>query len=254
MNPPAITDVVALTKVRFYLAGLRGYNGMKESESLLARTVQSVCVSVEHADYVLGSFDDMCPTPREMKDVAYGSRERFLPKGPTLQEQWEAEYGPPDAEFKDNLLAALSGIAGGDKKTRFKVELLAGRVDALKAAVEYSTPKGQSELNQIVGRENRDASKQFWAAAIARDEREYPEQVAAIRAGREPVFPGPPQKTVPAHKRVTAESFKNVEPMHIDRCGTCGGSGRLAGDDYCDDCQTGRDLRKSESSRGNEQQ
>jgi len=254
MTAPPITVEVAAPLVRRYLAGLRGYPVRAEGESLLVRTVQECCVSVQHAESVLAVFDHECPTPREIKDAAYNTRERYLPKGPSQREQWEQEYGPPDTAYTDKMRAMLSGIAASDRKNQFKVEFLARKLEALKDAVYYSGPKGQSELNEIVGRQERSAARLFWAQALARDEREYPEQIAAIRAGREPVFPGPPPKVVPPQLRVTEESFRNVEPMPIERCHNCGGSGRLAGDDYCNECQTGRDLRRSESSRGNEQQ
>ena len=108
---PAITDAVALAKVKFYLAGLRGYSGKDESIAHLARTVQDACVSVDHADAVLRSFDDECPTPREIKDVALNTRDRYLPAQTSQEEQWRKEYGPPDKSFSESLVGAASSAA-----------------------------------------------------------------------------------------------------------------------------------------------
>jgi hypothetical protein len=246
-NPPAVAPEIALAKVRYYLAGLRGYSPRDESIAHLARVVQSACVSVDHADEVLSRFDDECPTPREIKEVALNLRSRFLPPEPSLYEKWRKEYGPPDPAWSQSLIQSAPILTPGEKKAEFYNR----RIQALKDAVYYSTPAGKAELNAIIGDRERRASKEFWGDAIARDRREYPEQWAAIQAGREPEFNEPRPKVLPMRRPIiTAESFQGVEPMHIERCHNCGGSGRLAGDDYCDECQTGRDLRKLEYSSG----
>lgn len=250
-NPPAIMDQTALAKIRRYLSPLRGYNRMPEAESRLVEIVQSVCVSVEHLDAVLETFDTEYPTIREIKETAFNLRERFLPKQPTQREQWEKEYGPPDPEWSRNLLKTATGqVSAIDKKAQYKAERYNMRLQALKDSVFYSTPKGQAEISAIVGERDRLASRRFWAEAIERNEKNYPAQIAAIRAGREPQFNDAKPEAIPM-RPITAESFKGVEPMRVEKCATCGGTGRLAGDIYCDDCQTGRDLRKMETSYGN---
>lgn len=248
-KPPAVQAATALSKIRYHLAGLRGYNPADEAVALLGRAVQAVCVSVEHADATLSQFEQQCPTPREIKDTALNLRDRFLPKGPSQREQWEKEYGPPDPEWSRNLLKAAT-VSVGDRKAQHKAERYNMRLQALKDSVFYSTPKGQAEISAIVGERDRLASRKFWAEAIERNEKNYPAQIAAIRAGREPQFNDAKPEAIPM-RPITAESFKGVEPMRVEKCATCGGTGRLAGDIYCDDCQTGRDLRKMETSYGN---
>jgi hypothetical protein len=248
-KPPAVQAPVALAKVRYHLAGLRDYNPADEAVALLARAVQSVCVSIEHADATLSLFQQQCPTPREIKDAALNLRDRFLPKQPPLREQWEKQYGPPDSGWSRALIQSATA-AVGDKKAQHKAERYNMRLQALKDSVYYSSPAGQAEINAIIGEKERNASRTFWAHAIFRNEQKYPVQIAAIRAGREPQFDEAKPEAVPM-RPITAESFKGVQPMRIEKCPTCGGSGRLAGDDYCDDCQMGRDLRKMESSYSN---
>lgn len=248
-KPPAILPAVARANIRRCLSPLRGYNPMPEAESRLVEIMQSVCVSVEHLVAVLETFQDECPTPREIKDAALNIRERFLPRQPSQREKWEKEYGPPDPGWSRALLQRAQ-VSVGDQKAQYKAERFNMRLQALKDSVYYSSPAGQDELNKVVGRDERNASKQFWADAIARNEKNYPAQIAAIRAGREPEFSESKPEVVPM-RPITAESFRGVGPMLVKRCPNCGGSGRLAGDDYCDECQTGRDLRRMESSHGN---
>lgn len=249
-EPSAINDKIALAKIRFHLAALRFYSAEPAAEAQLARTIQAACVSLTHADYVLASFDHDCPTPGQIKDLARDTRDRFLPKKPSQVEQWEKEYGPPDTSFKNELLKKAVPLSTAERKAKFQADMLESKIEALKMAVYYDTPAGQAELDDIKGRKEREHSKTFWAQALTHDIRDYPEQIEAIRAGREPVFLDSRPKPIPAPRRVTAESFRNIEPMYVNRCHNCGGSGRLAADDYCNECQTGRDLRKLETSYG----
>ena len=160
--------------------------------------------------------------------------------------------GNPDPRWTESFLqAAKSEVhTPGDKKAVFKAQYANMRLQSLKDVVYYASPAGQARIDAIDGRDQRSADRKFWADQIFRCERDYPVQVAAIRAGREPDFGEQPSKVVPM-KPITAESFRGVEPKRVEKCATCGGSGRLAGDDYCNECQMGRDLRKMESSVGN---
>lgn len=248
--PPAIMHEVARSKVRKYLSGLRGYNPMPDAESLLAEALESVCVNLEHADATLRSFEDQCPTPREIKDAGLNLKEKFQPQ-PSLRETWEAESGPPDPEWSRKLLNVAVALTGNKDKD-WEIQKRQMRLQAITDSLYFTEGPGRQELDAMVGKQERSSSKQFWADAMRHHEREHPEEVAAIRAGREPEIPKPSEpKVLPMRRPITAESFKGVEPMHIERCPNCGGSGRLAGDDYCDECETGRDLRRLESSHGN---
>lgn len=243
----AVTEVTALALVRRYLAGLKGYPLHEDGQKCLAMYLAKYALSVQHAESIVSTFRDVCPSPQNLHDVAYNKERRsmFLPPQPSQKEQWEKEYGPPDPEWSRSLLRTAQ-VSVGDKKAQHKAERYNMRLQALQDSVFYSSPAGQGEIRAIVGEKERNASRQFWADAIARNEKAYPAQIAAIRAGREPQFDQPKPEVVPI-RPITAESFRGIEPMRLERCAACGGTGRLAGDLYCDDCQTGRDLRKMET-------
>lgn len=86
-----------------YLAGLRGYR--LEARALLARALQDSTVSVEHARVVCQEFDHLCPTPREIKDVAYIKRELFVP--PPQPDV------PPDATYEPGWSRRLLNVVSG---------------------------------------------------------------------------------------------------------------------------------------------
>jgi hypothetical protein len=60
-------------------------------------------LSVSHAEAVVGVFDEQFPTPKQVKDVAFNLRQKYAPPEPSQREKWEAEYGPPDSAFYENL-------------------------------------------------------------------------------------------------------------------------------------------------------
>ena len=227
-NVPAVVEIVAVAKVRKYLAGLRGYNPMPEAEGLLARALQSVAVSVSHADAILEVFDELCPTPREIKEQGWQTREKFLPKQPSQREQWEKEYGQPQPAFSKMLIeAATAKLNPLEKKRKHAEEVNAIHIQALRDAVYYSTPAGQAELYNIQGKNERASSKGWWSAFIQRCEQDHPQEMADIRAGREPVYrpvhdrerktPSKPEIVRPA---ITAETIAKVEPTHVEKCAT----------------------------------
>jgi hypothetical protein len=245
-NRPAVVDAIATVKIQKRLGGLRGYLDKPEAIALLVEALQSVAVSVSHADEILSHFDDECPTPREIKDVGFNTRDRFLPPKPPQREQWEKEYGPPQPVWSESFIRAAAKAQNPlERKKQFQGEVNAIHEQALRDAIYMSSPAGQAEIDAIEGRNERSSARAWWAAFLDRSERDYPEQMAAIRAGRQPVFrPRGAKEPNPNVMPITAESFAKIEPQRIERCATCGGSGRLAGDDYCSDCALGRDLRR----------
>jgi len=226
---PAITNPVALAMVREHLSGLRGFNPMLEAEALLARTIQSVCVSVEHAEAVLTSFDSECPTPKEIKDTAWAIRDKFERPVDQIKE-WEKEYGPPDPQWSKDLLRAVNKPG-----TKEAVDWNKERIIAMRHTVYYTEGAGQHNLSAD--------AKAFWAEERIFYETRHKEEFDAIREGREPEAPRKPGP-VP-EKRITDEMIRAAEPWQGSRCSVCGGSGRV-GDDYCT-CPWGVDLERSES-------
>jgi hypothetical protein len=208
---------------------------MPEAEALLVRTVQAVCISVEHMDATLSSFDQECPTPREIKDTAHNLRPKFDPKIDQRKE-WEKQYGPPGA-FQPTVSA--KPIAPRTSK-EWEVCVRTARLQAIRDTLYYTEGRGVDELDDIQDKQERNADKAFWANALVHHEREHPEEVAAIRAGRDPEV----AKEQPiASQRITPEMMRAVTPVRHERCPKCGGSGMLAFDEYCT-CEMGESLRK----------
>lgn len=105
-KPPAITDAVATMKVRQYLSALRGTVLTPDAEAQFARTIQEVCVSVDHADATLERFDHERPTPHEITEVALHLKDRFSPPE-DLVEKWKAQGYTYDPAFYNNVMTPL---------------------------------------------------------------------------------------------------------------------------------------------------
>ena len=259
MSPrePAIVDAVALTLVRKQLTGLRGYNDRPEAEALLAAAIQETCISVDHARAVLATFDHLCPTPREIKDTAHSLRPKFEPPNDRTAE-WKKQYGPPDPGWSERLLTRAAGMTTM-KKLDYENEKRAMHLQAIRDAVYYTeSVKGEGELSDIQGKEDRAYSKGFWQRAQLYNEKYHPEWVEEVRAGRipaelRPLEPGeklkpraPLEISSPPRAPITAEDIARVTPAKHESCPQCRGTGRLAFDEYCT-CPAGEDLRKVEN-------
>lgn len=105
----AVTDKIAVMLVKQHLAGLRGYPTLKEGESQLVRTLQGAALSVQHAEATLETFDDICPTPREIKDTAFNLRPKFEPPQKSNVEKWREQGYTYDADFYKTLSAEMMG-------------------------------------------------------------------------------------------------------------------------------------------------
>ena len=92
MPNPGVANPVCLALVRELLTALRNFPFHPEGAERLARVLGECTVSVAHARAVLEEFDSDCPTPREIKDVAYRLREQYVP--PPKPDV------PPDATYK----------------------------------------------------------------------------------------------------------------------------------------------------------
>lgn len=164
---------VAIMKVRERLAGLRGYPVRPEGEYLLAEALQVCAISMAHVDAVLADFDDECPTPRLIKDVAMGLRERYEPSI-DQRKQWEAECGAPDPEWSRRLAFMASHSAD------FRAQLDELRLQSIRDALYYTEGQGSAKLDGP-GKE-KSADRKFWADAMSHHEREHPYELACIRA------------------------------------------------------------------------
>ena len=104
--PNAIADEVGQHLVQEYLSGLRGYPLHEDGQRCLGRHLAKYCLSVSHAKAILSEFTDLCPTPREIYDVAYNptTRAGFLPPERPLKEQWEAEGCTYDATYYQRMV------------------------------------------------------------------------------------------------------------------------------------------------------
>jgi hypothetical protein len=93
-EPPRVARALAEMYVQ-QLSGLKDYPPYAAGADRLANELVACAVSVEHAKAVVEYFDDVCPTPRELRDVAANLREKYAPPEPPERERWEREYGPP---------------------------------------------------------------------------------------------------------------------------------------------------------------
>lgn len=115
MNEAVVHDV-AVMLVRRYLAGLRGWPARPEGETRLAKTVQESCISVSHAEAVLETFNDLCPTPREISETAHNLRPKFAPPEPSPVEKWKAEGCTYDQGYFERISKEV--MSGPGAKTQ----------------------------------------------------------------------------------------------------------------------------------------
>jgi hypothetical protein len=90
------------------LGGLRGWPDNEPGRKLLIRTVHQAALSVAHARAFLAVFDNICPTPREIKESAWNLRERFLPPELPAEQKWKAEGYDYDPSFYERIAAQFA--------------------------------------------------------------------------------------------------------------------------------------------------
>lgn len=97
MRPPAIATDVAISFLRRYLSGFKGYpKNDIAGEKRFAEALQDNALSVEHLEATLKTFEDFFPTVRQIRDVAFGLRPRYEAEVDNRKE-WAREFGPPQA-------------------------------------------------------------------------------------------------------------------------------------------------------------
>lgn len=165
----------------------------------------------------------------------------------------EAKYGPPDPEWSHNLVNFPSPTGNPVKDHRNAINAM--RYQAIRDCLYYTEGPGRLKHEGNNPKERRD-NEAFWQQAMDRHNDKRPEEVkflrAAIAAGKLDATPPLPEYSPVAKVRsLTQEEYDRLKPplpeQPNERCSECGGTGRLAGDDYCS-CRTGRDLRRIELS------
>jgi len=229
MTNYALADGIALMLTRKFLSGLRGFPTTIPGESLLSRTVQENTLSVEHAESVLAHFDDLCPTPHEIKEVAWNSeRARFEPPPKPLKEQWEAAGATYNASFYEQVTKDLERIG------QFNTDVELTR--AIKQLL-HVTDWTKVSWEQIK------SAKRFLGFPLNSHEREY-----ADRWDREHPNAYASVEPISAQNRnpraLTTQAIASAEPKPW-RCPSCNATGRTDSDAYCG-CEIGRDLRRQE--------
>lgn len=158
MSEPIVTQEVALSFIRT-LSGAPGYPFHAEGEGRAAQVLRECTLSVSHARAVVDEFETDFPTLEQIRSVAFRLRENFGGKKPdpvpTHQQLEEAWRG-----LKDKL--AVPEIPG----RRWEVSLV---VQCIRIA-----------LGQCGGVSGRESLPEY--------ERDFPEAVKALRAGREPDY------------------------------------------------------------------
>ena len=183
MSSAPVAAAVARALVREHWAGLRGFPSLEEGQVLLLRALQDCCLSVDHARQVARTFNNLCPTPKEVADVAYNVRDRFAPK-----EKWVKEEG---VVYDPAFRAALLGSFGQ--------QISGSHLQALRDMLSYTEGPGRNEFHD----------RRFWGEARFRDLKDYPEAITALRAGRAPA----PDDLVPVWKRKKVRAAGVTSPI-----------------------------------------
>jgi hypothetical protein len=116
-------------------------------------------LSVAHANATVEMFDERFPTIREIRDVAFGLRETFVPKEP-IEKQWEKEYGKPDPNWSRNLTGSYK-----EQKGRMLWQ-------AIRDSLFYTEGPGTREHGSVPS---------FWQVAMKGHVQKHPHELASVR-------------------------------------------------------------------------
>ena len=158
----------SVAKVLFEaLSGYRGYPKPGPGLDHFIEAFQSSVVSVAHARAVIASFDGIMPTIREIKDAAFNLRPKFETTV-DQRKQWEAEYGPPDPIWSENLLRKVKAdpVARGRQHVEERRAML---WQAIRDSLYYTEGPASGRPDE------------FWARAAESHKRKHPAEVAAFR-------------------------------------------------------------------------
>jgi hypothetical protein len=133
MNNPRypVSEDLAMSLTVEHWSCLRGFSSMLPAGRLqLARILHQVTVSADHARAVAKTFDELCPTPREIRETAERLGDSFEHK-PAPEEEWRRQGLRADPVFSAQLLARMGkpdqydqlrwqGVSAGIKRPRFR--------------------------------------------------------------------------------------------------------------------------------------
>ena len=166
------------------LSGFRGYPKPGPGEDHFVEAFQASVVSVAHARAVLASFDGVMPTVREIRDSAFNLRPQFETTVDQRKE-WETKYGPPDPMWSANLIGKLAGKSGkidpSERARQHTEERRAMLWQAIRDSLYYTEGPGKIELDNMLGRDERNFSRGFWRDAARRNAENHPLEVALFR-------------------------------------------------------------------------
>lgn len=163
----------------------------------------------------------------------------------------EAKYGPPDPDWSHRLVNFPAQTGNKVKDHREAVNAM--RWQAIRDCLYYT--EGPGRFKHEGDAKERRNNEAWWQKAMDYHNERHLEEVkflrAAIAAGKLAATPPLPEYSLTAKVRsLTQAEYDRLKPAvpepNEQRCAECGGTGRLAGDDYCS-CRTGRDLRRIES-------
>lgn len=229
MNDPRfpVSQEYAACLVNKYWRALRDGPFHELGWDRLAEVLRESAMSVAHAQAIADAFEEQCPTPADIKRVAFNLR----PPQPDPIEEWKKQGLQPDPGFGEELIAKIGKGPDWVEKLRW---------DSIKEALQ----------NERIGKD----FKNFWGEYLATMRRDFPAEVAAIAAGRNPSQaprPRPPVTAVsersplppPPENPIRCDDVdRAVAENHITRCPNCEGTGRLT-DSFCD-CALGQDLER----------
>jgi hypothetical protein len=166
------------------LSGFRGYPKPGPGEDHFVEAFQSSVVSVAHARAVIASFDGVMPTVREIRDSAFALRPQFE-ISVDQRKEWESKYGPPDPMWSqalvDKLVAKSAPMDPMERKRQHTEDRRAMLWQAIRDSIYYTEGPGKVELDNMLGKQERDFSRKFWREAAQRNQQAHSVDVALFR-------------------------------------------------------------------------
>lgn len=166
------------------LSGFRGYPKPGAGEDHFVEAFQSSVVSVAHARAVIASFDGLMPTVREIRDSAFALRPQFE-ISVDQRKAWEAQYGSPDPMWSQGLVDKLTAKSGpmdpAERKRQHTEDRRAMLWQAIRDSIYYTEGPGKTELDNMLGKQERDFSRKFWRESAQSNQAKHPVDVALFR-------------------------------------------------------------------------
>ena len=178
--------------------------------------------------------------------------ENQFDQAPTAEqiEQWKQDGASHDPKFAGNILNRMTGKNSKEDWRQLRLQSIRDALEAEAAPMPFC--RGGAPACQCGTCKEARNSRGFWAESLFLLRRDHPEEVAAIRAGRDPqpvpvkraaVVPIPYNRPPAPSIVITAADVAAAPKFNIKRCDICEGTGRVT-DGFCNQCDLGRELER----------